>query len=82
MGYAFQIQDDILDMTSTEEVLGKPIDSDERNAKTTYVTIHGLAQAHKDVKRLSERAASALASLRGDTGFLRELVAYLIDREM
>ena len=63
-------------------VLGKPIDSDERNAKTTYVTIHGLAQAHEDVKRLSERAASALASLRGDTGFLRELVAYLIDREM
>ena len=82
VGYAFQIQDDILDMTSTEEVLGKPIDSDERNAKTTYVTIHGLGQAHKDVKRLSERAASALASLRGDTGFLRELVAYLIDREM
>ena len=81
-GVAFQIQDDILDMTSTEEVLGKPIDSDERNAKTTYVTIHGLAQAHEDVKRLSERAASALASLRGDTGFLRELVAYLIDREM
>ena len=82
VGYAFQIQDDILDLTSTEEVLGKPIDSDERNEKTTYVTIHGLEQAHADVQRLSERAAAALSSLSGDTAFLRELITYLIDRKM
>ena len=82
VGYAFQIQDDILDLTSTEEVLGKPIDSDERNEKTTYVTIHGLEQAHEDVQRLSERAAVALSGLNGDTAFLRELITYLIDRKM
>ena len=82
VGYAFQIQDDILDMTSTEEELGKPIDSDERNEKTTYVTIHGLEQAHRDVERMSRSAADCLAGLRGDTEFLRELIAFLIDRRM
>ena len=49
VGLAFQIRDDILDETSTLETLGKPIHSDERNEKTTYVTLKGLEQATKDV---------------------------------
>ena len=50
VGVAFQIQDDILDVTSTEEVLGKPIHSDEKNQKTTYVTLLGIEQAQKKVE--------------------------------
>ena len=56
VGLAFQIQDDILDVTSDMETLGKPIGSDEKNHKKTYVTIRGLAQAQKDVEKISERA--------------------------
>ena len=56
IGLAFQIQDDILDVTSDIETLGKPIGSDEKNHKTTYVTIRGLEQAQKDVEEISQRA--------------------------
>ena len=63
VGLAFQIQDDILDVTSDMETLGKPIGSDEKNHKTTYVTIRGLAQAQKDVEKISERALEGVASL-------------------
>lgn len=55
VGLAFQIRDDILDETSTLETLGKPIHSDERNEKTTYVTLKGLEQATKDVEEISAR---------------------------
>ena len=51
IGVAFQIQDDILDVTSTQEVLGKPVLSDEKNHKTTYVTLYGMEKAEKDVNR-------------------------------
>ena len=49
VGLAFQIQDDILDVTSTLEVLGKPIGSDEKNHKATYVSFEGLEKAKEDV---------------------------------
>ena len=81
VGLAFQIQDDILDVTSDMETLGKPIGSDEKNHKTTYVTIRGLAQAQKDVEKISERALDGVASLSEENVFLNELIRYLIHRK-
>ena len=81
VGLAFQIQDDILDVTSDIETLGKPIGSDEKNHKTTYVTIRGLAQAQKDVEKISERALEGVASLSEENVFLNELIRYLIHRK-
>ena len=81
VGLAFQIQDDILDVTSDMETLGKPIGSDEKNHKTTYVTIRGLAQAQKDVENISERALEGVASLSEENVFLNELIRYLIHRK-
>ena len=81
VGLAFQIQDDILDVTSDMEPLGKPIGSDEKNHKTTYVTIRGLAQAQKDVEKISERALEGVASLSEENVFLNELIRYLIHRK-
>lgn len=81
LGLAFQIQDDILDVTSTLEVLGKPIGSDGRNEKSTYVTFEGIEQAKKDVERLSEEAVSILEQCSGDHAFLKELFLFLIDRK-
>lgn len=81
IGLAFQIQDDILDVTSDMETLGKPIGSDEKNHKTTYVTIRGLAQAQKDVEKISERALEGVASLSEENVFLNELIRYLIHRK-
>ena len=81
VGLAFQIRDDILDVTSTLETLGKPINSDDRNEKTTYVTIHGLEQASKDVEEISERAIEHLKALPYENEFLLELIKSLIYRE-
>ena len=75
IGLAFQIQDDILDVTSDMETLGKPIGSDEKNHKTTYVTIRGLEQAQKDVEEISQRALDGLASMKEKNGYMDELVA-------
>ncbi len=80
IGLAFQIQDDILDVTSTEEELGKPIGSDERNQKTTYVSLHGLSAARAEVKRLSERAIKTLETLPGDSTFFRTFIRKLESR--
>lgn len=80
VGVAFQIKDDILDVTSTQEVLGKPVFSDEKNNKTTYVTLYGMARAQADVKQMSEQAAGLIQSC-GDNEFLVELVYKLINRE-
>ena len=77
IGIAFQIQDDILDVTSTEDVLGKPIGSDAKNNKLTYVSLHGLEESTKEVKTLSEEA---LAILGHKNEFLSELVRSLITR--
>ena len=81
VGLAFQIQDDILDVTSDIETLGKPIGSDEKNHKTTYVTIRGLEQSQKDVEEISERAIEGVASLSEKNIFLNELIRYLIHRK-
>ena len=81
IGIAFQIQDDILDVTSTLEVLGKPIGSDEKNHKKTYVSIYGLERSKDDVKKLSKEAISILASFGQRNLFLEELVEQLINRE-
>lgn len=81
VGLAFQIQDDILDITSTIEVLGKPINSDDKNHKTTYVTLEGLEKSKKDVEELSKRAILLLDELPQKNEFLRELILSLITRE-
>ena len=81
VGVAFQIQDDILDVTSSAEVLGKPVLSDEKNNKTTYVTLEGLEKAKADEKEFSAQAAELLRSLRGDHEFLEELINMLTDRK-
>lgn len=80
IGIAFQIQDDILDVTGTMEELGKPIGSDEKNHKQTYVTIRGVEASAREVERLSREAMEILSSVEGDSGFLRELTAFLIHR--
>ena len=81
VGLAFQIQDDILDVTSTTEVLGKPVLSDEKNHKTTYVTIRGLEQSKKDVEEISKEAVALLDGLSCENAFLRELILMLVSRE-
>lgn len=81
VGVAFQIQDDILDVTSTLEVLGKPINSDDKNHKTTYVTLEGLEGAKRDVERISKRAIETLDSLDHRNPFLDELITMLITRQ-
>lgn len=81
VGLAFQIQDDILDITGTSEVLGKPVGSDERNHKATYVTFEGLDKAKQDVKLYSQKAIDQLESLGRDVSFLTALISYLIDRD-
>ena len=80
-GLAFQIRDDILDVTSTSQVLGKPINSDEKNHKTTYVTMEGLKKAEKDVKEISGRAIDVLDQLGRKNEFLRNLILELVIRE-
>lgn len=81
IGMAFQIQDDILDVTSNAEILGKPVLSDEKNHKTTYVTLFGLEQAKSDVEEISERAVTLLHGLPGENPFLESLIRMLITRE-
>ncbi len=81
IGLAFQIQDDILDVTSTIEVLGKPVHSDEKNEKTTYVTWKGLEGAREEVSRMTDEAVCELHVIREDGGFLEELLKSLVYRE-
>ncbi|WP_460643698.1 polyprenyl synthetase family protein [Lacrimispora brassicae] len=81
LGMAFQIQDDILDLTSSEEVLGKSVLSDEKNHKTTYVTLEGMKKAKQDVEMISEEAISCLHELPGQNEFLEALIRMLVNRE-
>ena len=80
IGLAFQIQDDILDVTSTSEELGKPVHSDEKNHKVTYVTLFGLDGAREEAAKLSEKAVRLLESLEQKNEFLNLLVANLVNR--
>ena len=81
IGRAFQIQDDILDVTGTEEVLGKPVLSDEKNNKSTYVTLLGIEEASEKVKELTEGAITELRRLNVENEFLYELVYSLVYRK-
>ena len=81
VGYAFQIRDDILDVTSSLEVLGKPIGSDAQNDKATYVTYAGLDESQKAVERFTNEALSAFNEFDNKNVFLGELFIYLINRE-
>lgn len=80
IGIAFQIQDDILDVTGDSRELGKPVGSDEQNNKQTYVKWKGLEQAREDVAALSEEAVKILDSLGAENDFLKQLVLELIHR--
>lgn len=81
IGLAFQIQDDILDVVSTTEELGKPVGSDARNEKTTYAGLYGIEQASKEVKRLSAEALADLRSLPGKNEFLCQLIEAMAERK-
>lgn len=80
IGLAFQIQDDILDVTSTDEELGKPVHSDEKNHKVTYVTLFGTEKAAAQVAGLSAEAVALLESLNKNNEFLYLLVEKLVNR--
>ena len=81
IGLAFQIQDDILDVTSTLEMLGKPIGSDAKNHKTTYVTLKGLDEAQKEQRELSEHAVDTIRNMGYTNDFLMELITSLVTRQ-
>lgn len=80
IGLAFQIRDDILDVTGNQQELGKPINSDEKNQKTTYVTVEGLEKADEDVEEISRQAVERLHSLPYENPFLEELILSLVYR--
>lgn len=80
IGIAFQIQDDILDIVGDSKELGKPIGSDEKNGKQTYVTLNGLEKSKEQVRKLSEEAIDILHSIDGNSEFLEALVNSLIGR--
>ncbi|MBB5350341.1 geranylgeranyl diphosphate synthase type II [Haloferula luteola] len=81
LGLAFQVIDDILDVTQTTEVLGKTAGKDEAVAKATYPAILGLDKARKEAARLTKKAMESLEPLGGKGSRLREIAAYLLDRE-
>ncbi len=81
IGLAFQIKDDILDVVSSDLVLGKPVHSDEKNDKPTYVAIMDLEQAKKEVANVTDRAKKTYKSLPYENEFLKELIMRLINRE-
>ena len=81
VGIAFQIQDDILDITSSLEVLGKMTGSDEKNNKVTYVTLNGMDKSKEDVEKLSKEALELLSSFENKNEFLNQLIEELITRE-
>ena len=81
VGIAFQIQDDILDITSSLEVLGKMTGSDEKNNKVTYVTLNGMDKAKEDVEKISKEAIDLLDSFENKNEFLNQLIEELITRE-
>ncbi|MGX8686175.1 MAG: polyprenyl synthetase family protein [bacterium] len=80
IGIAFQIQDDILDVTGDSAVLGKQVGSDEKDGKVTWVTMFGLEKAAADVKELTEQALTLYDGLCASNGFLRELILSLVNR--
>ena len=80
-GLAFQITDDILDVIGTSEEIGKPVGSDEKNHKSTYVSLTSLEEAQELACRTAEEAEKALSIFGTEADFLRDLVAYLVNRK-
>ena len=81
LGLVFQIVDDILDVTSTTEELGKPVGSDADNDKTTFITLYGLQGAHEEAERHNAAALAALDALGPGADFLRLMAAELLERK-
>lgn len=81
IGLAFQIQDDILDLIGDEKEIGKPVASDEKNGKITYVTIKGLEQSQKDVQEFTKNGIMRLENMGIKQGFLIDLLNALVDRK-
>ena len=80
VGLAFQIIDDILDITGDEKTLGKPIGSDLENDKTTFVSLVGMEKAKAKAEMLTKEAIGLLDIIGGDNAFLKELTLFLLDR--
>ncbi|MBQ9567277.1 MAG: polyprenyl synthetase family protein [Lachnospiraceae bacterium] len=80
VGTAFQIEDDILDVEGDASVIGKPVGSDAKNNKVTYVTLKGMDQAKKDAREMSEKAIEIFDSIGKKNDFLRELIISMIGR--
>ena len=81
LGKAFQLRDDVLDIIGDEKKLGKPVNSDLKNEKSTYVALEGLEKTEQEIVRLTEDAVACLEEMPGDKSFLKELMLYLIQRE-
>ena len=81
VGIAFQIQDDILDVTSTTKILGKPILSDEKNSKTTYVSLFGIEESKKEVDKLTKYALTLLRQQNKNSDIIERLMEALVYRE-
>jgi len=81
IGLAFQIEDDILDETSSEEVLGKPVGSDQEKNKLTYPAVHGMEAARSAAARLTHEALVALEAIDRDTSVLEGIATYLVNRQ-
>lgn len=81
VGLAFQIKDDILDVIGDEAKLGKPLHSDEKNEKSTYVTLIGIEVAQETVQEFSRKAVELLETLPYENSFLKELLLSLVTRE-
>lgn len=80
-GLAFQITDDILDVTGDEKLIGKPVGSDIRNEKSTYVTLTSLDEAQRLAEETVDKAVKALTVFGPEADFLRQLVRYMLERK-
>ena len=80
IGAAFQIRDDILDVISTNEALGKPVGSDAQENKNTYMALYGEERCMEMIRRLTESAKSALSGAFSDTAFLSGLADSMVTR--
>jgi geranylgeranyl diphosphate synthase type II len=78
---AFQIKDDLLDVESSTEELGKPVGSDEKNKKTTYISLLGIEKARIHLQEQKEKALKALGEIDADTEFLELLTEYVCERK-